>query len=192
MSRRKRSKGSGGGKGVSSNMYGLIGIVLGGVLMMVALINFGIGLAQLDTAYTAAATYTEQVGLTDIMGIFGLVTFLLFVGAGLGALTGGSVLQWFKVVRGGWTEALMGFVTGTVGLVIAFILNTLVQSQLHTVYTTAANVTETVNIAQFVGMLDIMTIFGMIIFISLYAAGASGIIAGAYGAFRQVKGGMGF
>lgn len=185
MPRRKRSY-SGGGGG-NNPAAPLITQVFGGVMMLIALVLYGIALGQLDTAYTAAETYTEQVGLTDIMGIFPMVIFLVIVGVGIAALAGGSIMGWKRAMSGGWTAVFMSFVMGVVGLVIALILNTLIQGQLNTVYTTAANVSETVNIASFPGLLSIMTIWGMVIFIALISSGISGIVAAGVGGYKQIK-----
>ncbi len=87
-------------------------------------------------------------------------------------------------------DAFLSFAMGAVSLVIALIVNTLVQAQLHTTYTTAANVSETVNIASFPGLLSIMSIFGMLIFLTLIGSGISAIVAAGWGAVKQVKGGM--
>ena len=154
---------------------------------MFALILFAIGIDQLDTAYTAAAAYTEQVGLTDIMGIWGMILFLVFVGAGISVIAGGAVFNFVKTIRGGWMEAFMSFAMGAVGLIIALILNTISQAQLHTAYV-AANATT--NLASFSGMLSIMTIFGMLIFLTLIGSGVSGVVAAGWGAVRQVRGGI--
>jgi len=187
MARSRRKKGGGGGGGQSSIAAPLIASVFGGVSMLAALIMFAIGIGQLDTAYTAAATYTEQVGLTDIMGVFGMVIFLLFIGVGLAGLTAGGYMGYKRSAGGGWNEIFMGIVMGTVALVIALILNTIVQGQLNTAYV-AAN--ATVNLASFPGMLDIMTVFGMVIFISFIGSGAAAVIGSGVGAYKKLKGGM--
>jgi hypothetical protein len=185
--RRKRSGGGGGGGGKSGQWMGFIAIIMGIVAMIVNLIMFGIGIAALDTAYTAAATYTEQVGLTSIMGIWGMVIFLVFMAAGIAALTGGSVAQWKKGSSGSWMDVFMVAIMGGVTLVIALILNGIVQSQLHTSYV-AAN--ATVNKAQFTGLLSIMTIWGMVIFLALMASGIAQIASAAYGSYKHLAGKM--
>jgi len=184
---RKRKSGGGGGEGMTGVAAPLIANIFGAVMMLIALILFGIGLSSLDTAYTAAATYTEQVGLTDIMGIFALVIFLVVMGVGIAALGAGSVMSWRRAQSGGWMGVFMAFVMGVVGLVIALLLNTIIQGQLHTVYTTAANASATVNIAQFAGLLDVMTIWGMIIFISLIASGITGIVGAGVGGYKTLR-----
>jgi len=185
--RKRKSGGGGGGEGMTGVAAPLIANIFGAVMMLIALILFGIGLSSLDTAYTAAATYTEQVGLTDIMGIFALVIFLVVMGVGIAALGAGSVMSWRRAQSGGWMGVFMAFVMGVVGLVIALLLNTIIQGQLHTVYTTAANASETVNIAQFAGLLDVMTIWGMIIFISLIASGITGIVGAGVGGYKTLR-----
>ena len=185
--RKRKSGGGGGGEGMTGVAAPLIANIFGAVMMLIALILFGIGLSSLDTAYTAAATYTEQVGLTDIMGIFALVIFLVVMGVGIAALGAGSVMSWRRAQSGGWMGVFMAFVMGVVGLVIALLLNTIIQGQLHTVYTTAANASATVNIAQFAGLLDVMTIWGMIIFISLIASGITGIVGAGVGGYKTLR-----
>src|SRR4030042_1385475 len=137
MARRKHFGSSGGGGGHRSAVAGLVSQVIGGAFIMFALILFGIGIGQLDTAYTAAGTYTEQVGLTDIMGVWGMIIFLVFVGAGLTVVAGGAVYNFVKTIKGGWMEAFLSFAMGAVGLVIALILNTITQGSLHDAYVTA-------------------------------------------------------
>lgn len=189
--RRKHQMGK--GKSISSGgtnrsaVAGLIGQVIGGAFILFALILFAIGIDQLDTAYTAAGSYTEQVGLQDIMGVWGMILFLVFVGCGITVIAGSSVYNFVKTISGGWMQAFLSFAMGVVGLVIALILNTLVQGQLHTAYV-AANATA--NKASFSGMLDIMTVFGMLIFLVLIGSGVSGIVAAGWGAVRNVRAGI--
>lgn len=184
--RRHRSSGGGGGGG-NGKWFGFIAIIMGIVAMIVNLIMFGIGIDALDDAYTAAATYTEQVGLTSIMGIWGMVIFLVFMAAGLAALTGGSIVNWKKGTSGSWMDIFMVAIMGGVTLVIALILNGIVQSSLHTAYI-AANATT--NKAQFAGLLSIMTVWGMVIFLALMAAGISQIAAAGYGSYKHLAGKM--
>lgn len=186
--RRRRSSGGGGGGGVGvmgSRWGGFLAIVMGCVAVLICLIGFNIGIGQLDTAYTAAATYTEQVGLTDVMGIWALIIFIIFMAAGLAALTGGSVIQWKKATTGGWMDVFLVAIMGTVTLVIALILNGTIQGALHTAYLTA---NATVNKANFSGLLNIMTIWGMVIFLALMGAGISQLAAAAYGSYKHLAG----
>ena len=82
--RRKRSGGGGGGGGGKSGQWmGFMAIIMGIVALIINLIMFVVGIGALDDAYTAAATYTEQTGLTDIMGIWGMVIFVALVAAGI-------------------------------------------------------------------------------------------------------------
>ncbi|OGO00998.1 MAG: hypothetical protein A2Y58_03235 [Chloroflexi bacterium RBG_13_51_52] len=186
--RRKRSGGGGGGGGGKSGQWmGFMAIIMGIVALIINLIMFNVGIGALDDAYTAAATYTEQIGLLDIMGIWGMVIFLIFVAAGIAALTGGSVMQWRKAVAGSWMDVFMVAIMGGVTLVIALILNGIAQTTLHTAYL-AAN--ATVNKAHFTGLLDIMGIWGMVIFVSLMAAGIAQIAAAAYGSYKHLAGKM--
>lgn len=186
MARKKsRRRNGGGGSGRASQWMGFLAIVMGAVAVLVCLIMFGIGIDSLDTAYTAAATYTEQVGLTDVMGIWGLVIFIVFMAAGLAALTGGSVIQWRKATTGGWMDVFMIAIMGGVTLVIALLLNGTIQTQLHAAYVTA---NATTNKASFSGLLSIMTIWGMVIFLALMGAGLSQLAGAAYGSYKHLTG----
>ncbi len=189
MGRRKKyNRGGGGGGGKSGSQWlGFMAIIMGAVALLVCLIMFGIAIGALDTAYTAAATYTEQVGLTSIMGIWGMVIFLIFMAAGIAALGGGSVVQWKKATTGGWMDVFMVAIMGAVTLVISLLLNTIIQAQLHTAYV-AAN--ATINNAQFSGLLSIMTIWGMVIFLTLMGSGIAQIAGAAYGSFKHLTGRM--
>ena len=183
--RRKHSGGGGGGKGNMGQWAGFLAIIMGAVALLIALIMFGIGIGQLDTAYTAAATYTDQVGLTDVMGIFGMVIFIIFMAVGLAGITGGSIIQWKRATQGGWMDVFMTVILGSVTLVIALILNTLIQAQLHTAQVT---VNATTNVASFSGLVSIMTIWGMVVFLALMGAGMSQLIGAAYGSYKHVRG----
>jgi len=186
MSRFRRKKvGGGGSSGGRSQWMGFLAIVMGAVALLICLIMFGIGLGALDTAYTTAATYTEQVGLTDVMGIWALVIFIIFMAAGIAALTGGSIIQWKRATTGGWLDVFMVAIMGGVTLVISLILNGTIQGQLHTAYA-AAQVTA--NIANFSGLLNIMTIWGMVIFLALMGAGVSQLAGAAYGSYKHLTG----
>src|SRR4030042_717832 len=82
--RRKRSGGGGGGGGGKSGQWmGFMAIIMGIVALIINLIMFNVGIGALDDAYTAAATYTEQIGLLDIMGIWGMVIFVSLMAAGI-------------------------------------------------------------------------------------------------------------
>lgn len=184
--RRKRTRTVTAGTAARGNQWmGFMAIVFGTVAMMVNLIMFNIGIGQLDTAYTAAATYTEQVGLTSVMGVWGLVLFIIFAAAGVAALGGGAYLQWKKATSGGWMDVFLVAIMGGVTLVIALIMNGTIQSALHTAYTTANACT---NIASFSGLLDVMTIWGMVFFLVLMAAGIAQISGAAYGSYKHLAG----
>jgi len=183
--RKKKNGGGGGGGGKAGQWMGFMAIIMGAVAMLVCLIMFNIGIDALDTAYTAAATYTEQVGLTNVMGIWGLVIFIIFMAAGIAALTGGSIVNWKKATSGGWMDVFMVAIMGGVTLVIALILNGTIQAALHTAYVTA---NATTNIAQFSGLLSIMTIWGMVIFLALMGAGVSQLAGAAYGSYKHLTG----
>lgn len=182
----RRKRGGGGGGGLNNSRWmGFLAIIMGAVALLVCLIMFKVGIGSLDTAYTAAATYTEQVGLTDVMGIWGLVIFIIFMAAGIAALTGGSVVQWKKATTGGWMDVFLIAIMGGVTLVISLFLNGTIQSSLHTAYTT---VNATTNKAHFSGLMDIMTIWGMVIFLALMAAGISQLAGAAYGSYKHLAG----
>lgn len=184
MGKKRYNKGGGGG-GKSSQWFGFLAIVMGVVAMLVCLIMFNIGIDALDDAYTDAATYTEQVGLTDVMGIWGLIIFIVFMAAGIAALTGGSIVQWKRATTGGWMDVFMVAIMGGVTLVICLLLNGTIQSALHDSYVTA---NACVNKAYFSGLLNIMTIWGMVIFLGLMAAGISQLAGAAYGSYKHLAG----
>lgn len=189
--RRKKSGGSSGGGGFkagalnASRWTGFLTIVFGAVAMLVCLIMFNVAIGSLDDAYTSASAFTEQVGLTEVMGIWGLVIFIIMMAAGIAALVGGSVVQWVKATYGSWMDVFMVAIIGTVTLVISLFLNGTIQTALHTSYV-AAN--ATVNKAAFVGLLDIMTIWGMVIFLALMGAGVSQLAGAAYGSYKHLTG----
>jgi len=185
VGKRNRSNNSSGGGSKASQWMGFLAIVMGAVAMLVVLIMFNIGIDALDAAYTDATTYTEQVGLTDVMGIWGLVIFIIFMAAGIAALTGGSIVQWKKATTGGWMDVFMVAIMGGVTLVISLLLNGTIQSALHTAYVT---VNATANLAEFSGLLDIMTIWGMVIFLALMGAGVSQLAGAAYGSYKHLTG----
>lgn len=188
MGRRKRRNSNRGGGGRGNQWIGFIAIVFGTVAMLICLIMFSIGLDTLDTAYTSAATYTEQVGLTSVMGIWPLILFIIFMAAGLGAMGAGAYVNVRKALGGGWMDVFMVVIMGTVSLIIALLMNTTIQSQLHTAYADAANTSKTVNIASFAGLLSVMTIWGMVVFLSLMATGLSQLAAAAYGSYKHLAG----
>lgn len=189
MARFRRSKGRKGGSGGSGGSWGSMAlIVFGCVSLLVAIIMFSVALEQLDTAMTDVASYTEFVGLGDVMGIFGLIIFLAFMILGLGAIGGGAYLNIKKAMGGSWSSLMMVAIMGGITLVIAAIMNTIVLGQLDTAYDTAANVSLTANIADMVGLLDVMGIFGIVIFVTLIGAGLSMLGSAGFGAYKQVKG----
>ena len=184
MGFRRRHSG-GGSKGGMNQWMGFMAIIMGVVALLICLIMYGIALTNLDTAYTTAATYTEQVGLTSVMGIWPLVLFLLFMTLGLGAIGVGAYINTKKALSGGWMEIFLVVVMGTVTIVVAVLMNTTIQGQLHTTYV-AANATT--NIDQFQGLLSIMKIFGMVIFLGLMASGIAPIAAAGYSGFKHLAG----
>lgn len=190
MSRRKGYRRGGGGGGKSNGWSGFITIVFGTVALLICLIMYGIGLDTLDTAYTTAATYTEQVGMTSVMGIWPLVLFIVFMAAGLAAVGAGTYSNVKRAMGGGWMDIFMVVIMGTVGLIISLLMNTTIQAALHTVYVDSACTTKTANIAQFSGLLSVMTIWGMVIFLTLMASGIGQISAAAYGSYKHLTGKM--
>lgn len=186
--RRKKFGRGGGGSGFTGgkSWFGFVAIVLGCVSAIVAFLMFGIAIDQLDDAYTAVAGYTEAVGLQSVMGMWGMVLFLVFALIGLAGIVGGAVSNTLSGLKGNWMGIMMGIIMGGVTIAIAVIMNGLIQSQLHAAWVTA---NATVNKASFVGMLDIMGIFGMVYFISLMIAGVAPIVGGIVGGYRKVRGG---
>ena len=102
----------------SSPWMGFLVTIFAAIAMLIDLIIFSIALDSLDTAYTAAATYTEQVGLTSVMGIWPLVLFVIFMAAGLAALAGGAIIQARRAITGGWMDVFLTAVMGGVALII--------------------------------------------------------------------------
>lgn len=185
MARYKKKHRSGGGSRGTSGWGGTIMIIFGCVAMLVCLIMFTIAIGQLDEALTDAATYSYMTSLDDVMGIFGLVTFLAFMVLGLGAIGGGAYLNIKSRMGGSWMDLLMLAVMGGITIVIALIMNGIILAQLDTAYGTA-NVTT--NVADFVGLLDVMAVFGMVIFLTLMAGGLSQVGGAGFGAYKRVKG----
>lgn len=185
MGKYRKKRNSGGGGNSTGPWGGVILTVFGAIALLVALIMFGIGIGQLDTAITNAASYTEMTSLDDIMGIFGLVIFLAFMVLGLGGIGGGAYVNLRQRMGGSWMDLIMLAIMGGVSIVIALIMNNIILTQLHAAYTIAACTT---NVADFVGLLDIMGIFGMVIFISLIASAVVQIGGAGFGAYKKVKG----
>lgn len=184
MKRKNRGGGS-NSNFIRNHMGGFMSIIFGCIAIFIAIIMFQIGLAQIDTAYTAAATYTEAVGYDETVGVVPLILFLVFMMVGLGAVAGGAVMQAVKAIRGGWTEVFMGVIFGTVSFVIALIMNGIIATQLHAAYV-AANATT--NIANFSGLLSVMGVFYLVIFWVIIGAGISSIAASGYGAYKNIRG----
>lgn len=187
MARFKKKKSSGGGGGGGKSSWGgTVLIIFGCIAMLVCLVMFTIAIGNLDTALTDAKTYTYMTGLSDTMGIFGLVTFLAFMVLGIGAIGGGAYANIKNRMSGSWMDLLMLAVMGGIAIVIALIMNGIILGQLDTAYGTA-NVTA--NVADFVGLLDVMSIFGLVIFITLMAGGLSQIGGAGFGAYKRIRGG---
>lgn len=182
---KRKFRAASGGMGAGGPWGGTTLIIFGAVGMLVALIMFVIAIGQLDTAITAAKTYTYMTSLDDIMGIFGLVTFLAFMLLGIGGISGGAYLNIKSRLGGGWMDLLMLAVMGGITIVISLIMNGIILAQLDTAYGTA-NVTT--NVADFVGLLDVMAVFGMVIFLVLMAGGLSQVGGAGFGAYKRVAG----
>lgn len=177
--------------GVASGRWApFITIVMGTVALLVTLIMYGIALDTLDTAYTSASAYTEQTGLTSVMGIWPLVLFVIFMAVGLAAISAGSYLGSKRAITGSWMDVFLGVIMGSITIVIALLMNTTIQSTLHGVYTNAQCTTTTANIANFSGLLNVMGIWGMVIFLVLMAAGIAQIAAAGYGSYKHLAGKM--
>ncbi len=167
-------------------MTGFLMIVFGCVAMLVDLIMFGIAIGSLDTAMTTATTYSSEMpGLSSVMGIWGLVIFLAFMALGIAALAGGTISTIRGKAGGSWMDMLMLSIMGGVTIIIALVMNGVILTQLHTAIQTA---NTTVHKAQFVGLVSIMGVFGMVIFLSLMAAGLAMIGAAGFGGYKKIKG----
>ena len=183
--RRKKKSGGGGGGGGGSMWGGSLAIIFGAVALVICLITFGIAIGQLDTSITTAATYTQMVGLDDIMGVFGMVIFIAFMALGLGGLVGGSIMQWQKSMSGSWSDLFMVAIMGGVTLVVALVVNTIALAQLDTAMTTVNSSTNYA--AYFTGLFNIMGVFGMVIFVSLIGASLAQFAGFGIGAYRKLR-----
>ncbi len=186
MSRRKKRRSSNGGSGtVVQRWGGSMLIVFGCIAMLVCLIMFGIAIQQLDTQITNATTYTEMVSLTEVMGISGLIIFILFMALGLGSLAGGAYVNIKSRASGSWTDIVMLAIIGGVTLVIALIMNGTLVTQLHT---TIGTVNSTTNYATyFKPVQTIMTVFGLVIFVSILMSGIAQIGFAVWGGYQRVR-----
>ena len=183
---RRKSKGGGGGGGGKTNAWtGFIGVVMGGVALMICLIMYGIFLTNYDTAYTAAAGYTWQTGLTSIMGIWPMVIFLVVMAVGLAAVAGGTMMSVKKTLGGSWIDVFMGVVTGVVTLIIVIIIWGIVNTQFNT---TAVAINATTNVASFSGIVSIIGIWPMITFLAMMASGIAQIGAAGYASYSHLRG----
>jgi len=90
-------------------------------------------------------------------------------------------------VRGSWIQVFLAFAMGAVALIIAFILNTVIQAQLNTAQVA---INATTNIASFAGLYDISRIFGMLIFLTLVGSGIASITGSVVGAYKQIRAGF--
>ena len=69
-------------------MKGPFGLIIYGVIgIVVSLVMFTVAVGQLDTAITTAgATVNTMAGLTSIMGIYGIIFWIVISGAALALL----------------------------------------------------------------------------------------------------------
>lgn len=172
--------------GLMTNRWiGPISIVFGAICLLVSLISFNIAIGQLDDALTTAATYTEQVGVTDVMGLGGMIFWIVFVGAGLVAVGVGGYAQFMQVSKGGWIDVFISVIMGAISIVMVLVLYNITQSQLHTAWTT---VNATVNVASFSGLLDIIGIFGIVTWAIMVLSAVSGVFGGIFGIVQRIRG----
>ena len=186
MAKGKRKGGGGGGAKSHLGMAAFLGTIIAGIVVLVNLIVFGIALSGLDTAITNATLYTEQVGVPQVLGTLGMVVFFVFMAAGIAVLAASSAVATIKAAAGGLMDILMGAITGGISIVVAFIVYSLAQSQLHTVYL-AAN--ATVNKAQLGGLIAIIPIFGLVLAVLFVSAGIAPLVGAGVGGYKAVKSG---
>ena len=188
MSRFRRKRSGGGGGGGSSGLMktsGFLSTVMGAVAMLIALITFGIALSNYDTTYTAVSGYTWMTGLTSIMGPFPMVIFLAFMAAGVGAVGYGG-FQNYKMASGGnFTGMFYGFIMAAVSVVIVLIMYGIIATQMNT---TAVAINATTNIASFVGLISIVSVWSMVVFVVMVGAAIAPIAGIGVGAVRKFKG----
>jgi len=170
---------------MQGRMAGMMTIIFGCVAVVMCLIAYVIVVGQADTSMTSAATYTEMSGLTDSMGMGPMIIFMIFMFVGLGAIMGGAALNVKGALTGTGLDIGLSAIFGAVTLVIIFVFNNLILSNLHTAYLT---VNATVNRAHFAGVLGTMGIFGLVIYWSLIAAGVAQIGAAGWSGFQKIKG----
>lgn len=182
---RRKSRGGGGGSAKMNTFGGLMATIFGCVMMLVCLIGFNIIIGQIDTAYTAAGTYTEQVGVTDVMGVMPLLTFVAIMGMGVAALGVAGYVGFKKAASGDVVGMVMAVINGVIATVIAYIMFGIINSQLHTAWVTA---NATTNIASFSGLLDIMEIWGIVILVTLAGSALANFVGVGVGGYRKVRG----
>jgi hypothetical protein len=186
---KKRGGGGGGGGGFANAMQGPFGgslmIIMGVVVLLCCLIAYTIVISQVDTSYTTAATYTEQKGLAQSMGLLPMIFFIFFMALGMASIVAGTVKNFKSAATGASWQEIMGGIMGAVTVVIVLVLNDLIQSQLHTVYTT---VNATVNKAHFAGVLGIIGIWGMVILWTLVGSCLTQVGGAVVGGVKKLKG----
>lgn len=185
--RKKRGGRIGGSSSSAGNFLGIGGMVFGTIALMICLIGFGIVLSSLDTSYTTAATYAEQVGLTDVMGIWPMVLFVIFMMVGLGMISSGAFMSYKRASGGNWMGIFMAIIASVVAVVIGVIMFGTVNTQLHT---TAVAINATTNVASFSGLVSIVSIWGMVIFIVIMMAAAGSLAGAVVGGYRRVRGNL--
>lgn len=184
---RRRSKGKrrlGGGGGGLLGTAGFMPTIFGAVAMLIALITFGIALSNFDTTYTAVSGYSWMTGLTSVMGPFPMVIFLAFMVAGLSGIGYGAYQNFKMASAGGWTNVFYGFVMSAVSVVIMLILFGIIATQLNT---TGVAINATTNIASFVGLYSISTIWPLVVFVTMIGAALAPLAGVGYMAVQAVR-----
>jgi len=176
--------GSGFAGAISGPFGGSLMIIMGVVALLACLISYTIVIGQLDSSYTSAATYTEQKGLVESIGMMPMIFFIAFMALGMGGVVGGTVMNIRQTQGGSWAGILSG-ILGAVTIVIILVLNDLIQAQLHTAYTTT---NATTNIAHFSGVLGIIGIWGMVILWSLVGSSLAQFGFAGFGTYKKMTG----
>lgn len=188
MARKRRRSGGGGGvRSIGGGIWGgPLMQIMGAVVLVICMIVFGLTIQSLDTGITSAAAYSWATGLASTMGVFGMVFWLVFVGAGLAAVGGGAYVNIKKgMAMGGVGGTAMLVVFGGVSILIMMIVNNLALAQLNT---SIGVVNSTTNYATyFTGVVSIMGVFGLVIFVTLAGSSLSQFAAAFYTGFKSVK-----
>lgn len=183
--RRKRSgiRTSASVGGNTGMMSGVMMVIFGVVLLIADLIMYGIAVDQLDTAITTASTYSANMpGLASIMPLWGMILFLIFMALGIGSLVGGTAMSIRAQWGSGWMGMLMLAIMGGIVIIVSLVGNGLVVSQLETAIETTNQTTNTMT-----GAVDIMGVFGMVLFLALMLPGVAMLGGAVYGGYRGVR-----